>query len=68
MSRRASATIAWAMPATSWIRFSRPARSEIARRRSARVRVDWASLAFCMAIAMWSPNARASSVSSVDHG
>ena len=34
MSDRVPATIAWAMPSTSWSRFRRLASSEIARRRS----------------------------------
>ena len=64
MSDRAPATIAWAMPSTSWSRLRRLASSEIARRRSVIVRVDSASRALPMAVAMWSANARASSVSS----
>ena len=64
MSVRVPETIAWAMPSTSWSRFSRLASSEIARSRSAIVRVDSASRALPMAVAMWSANARATSVSS----
>ena len=63
-SRPASATIAWAMPSTSWSRLSRPASSEMARSRPVIVRVESASRALPMAVAMWSAKARARSVSS----